>query len=723
MSVDENRYFRFGQFCLDSRRRILYKNDQRIDISAKNFDLLCVLVQNDGRVMTHDELLDAVWSGTFVEQSNLKKGISALRQILDESPGESLYIRTVPRQGYAFVAPVTAAPDDPPAAPSVAPTSHTEVFIERTEEIIEDDSSRTLPPAASKTSRRYWPVAAILLLAAAASLISWRYVAGGSARRVGNVRVDKVSSDGDCLGRISPDANFVACVMSSESGDAAIEIRQIATESRRRLISLPKSNIYAIDFSPDGNFIYYVQKNHADDARSGIHKISVLGGEPKFLVRDVGSMAFAQDGRILLTRTDSQGTTNLSLADSEGRNERIVKSFPGNFRVWDFEFSPDQKSATLAIRRQVSDVKNVFYVIEVPLEGGGERLLVPERDTLIASATWMADAKSLLLCIREKNADIKQVWQFFVDSGEMTRLTNDNTSYRDVQVLRDGKTLSGIAENVYTNLFVGEAEDFDFRQLTSGAQELNGGFWLRDGRIAYASVENSSEVIRVVSEDGGSRNRVTEGKDGYWIQPSLGGDGQTIAFNSNRAGLDQLWKVGLDGRSLTQVTHSETPVFNGRLLSDGSAIYKTHVPGQNWVLMLQPPAGAAERLAAPGGGPWAVSPDERRIATVSDGPGAGECRLAIYDRTGPDVQTVDVSPACGIDRLIFDRDGNGVTFTATSLGTSEIYRVPLTGGKPKKISNFRRDRIYSIDWSFDGRKLAVVRGRGFIDPVFLRSAE
>lgn len=115
-------------------------------------------------------------------------------------------------------------------------------------------------------------------------------------------------------------------------------------------------------------------------------------------------------------------------------------------------------------------------------------------------------------------------------------------------MLKDGKTFSAVAENKYTNIFLSENEKFDFRQVTSGARSIDGAFWLPDGRIAYAAVENSSEVIRIMSEDGGARERVNEGTDGYWIQPSLTGDGRSIAFNSNRSGLDQLWRISIDGR-------------------------------------------------------------------------------------------------------------------------------------------------------------------------------
>ena len=106
MENEAPRFYEFNEFRLDIKRRLLEKNGKQIPISTKHFDLLFVLVRHEGEVLTHEKLLETVWDGTFVEQSNLKKGISALRQILGETPNSSIYIRTIPKRGYLFVAPV-----------------------------------------------------------------------------------------------------------------------------------------------------------------------------------------------------------------------------------------------------------------------------------------------------------------------------------------------------------------------------------------------------------------------------------------------------------------------------------------------------------------------------------------------------------------------------------------------------------------------------------------
>src|SRR5687767_2555140 len=101
MEEKKIRYYEFGEFRLDAKRRILSKNGEPISLKGRNFDLLLVLLENDGLILDHEQLLDKVWGETFVEQSNLKKGISSLRQALGENANEGLYIKTIPRRGYS----------------------------------------------------------------------------------------------------------------------------------------------------------------------------------------------------------------------------------------------------------------------------------------------------------------------------------------------------------------------------------------------------------------------------------------------------------------------------------------------------------------------------------------------------------------------------------------------------------------------------------------------
>jgi adenylate cyclase len=98
--------YRFGPFQLDVRERRLTRGCDAIPLRHKVFDTLRVLVENGGRLVTKQELLDTVWPETTVEESNLNHNVSVLRKALGDQATYQQYIETVPRVGYRFVAPV-----------------------------------------------------------------------------------------------------------------------------------------------------------------------------------------------------------------------------------------------------------------------------------------------------------------------------------------------------------------------------------------------------------------------------------------------------------------------------------------------------------------------------------------------------------------------------------------------------------------------------------------
>jgi DNA-binding winged helix-turn-helix (wHTH) protein/pimeloyl-ACP methyl ester carboxylesterase len=98
--------YQFGPFQLNVRERRLSRSGEVIPLRLKVFDTLLVLVENAGRLVTKQELLDTVWPETAVEENNLNHNVSVLRKALGERATGQQYIETVPRVGYRFAAPV-----------------------------------------------------------------------------------------------------------------------------------------------------------------------------------------------------------------------------------------------------------------------------------------------------------------------------------------------------------------------------------------------------------------------------------------------------------------------------------------------------------------------------------------------------------------------------------------------------------------------------------------
>src|SRR5882724_4954955 len=102
--------FTFADFELDATRRLLLKAGEPVALNSKTFDLLEALLERRGEVVSKDELLEKIWAGQFVDESNLTVQLSVLRKTLGESRGDHRFIVTVPGKGYKFVAVFGEAP-------------------------------------------------------------------------------------------------------------------------------------------------------------------------------------------------------------------------------------------------------------------------------------------------------------------------------------------------------------------------------------------------------------------------------------------------------------------------------------------------------------------------------------------------------------------------------------------------------------------------------------
>lgn len=109
--INSKNTFLFGEFELSGAKRSLLKSGKSVSLNSKTFDLLLFLVENHGRILSKNELLDKVWENQFVEENNLSVQIAALRKIFGEKKGEHQFIATVPGKGYKFIADVVLLND------------------------------------------------------------------------------------------------------------------------------------------------------------------------------------------------------------------------------------------------------------------------------------------------------------------------------------------------------------------------------------------------------------------------------------------------------------------------------------------------------------------------------------------------------------------------------------------------------------------------------------
>ena len=171
-----NRYY-FEQFVLDPAKRTLSRADSAVSLTPKAFDVLLFLVQNPNRLVTKEELLQAVWGDTFVEEGNLTQYISHLRKALDHNSEDSRLIVTIARKGYQFTERVTVVADAADLAKHATPQA-------AVTELLKTDARPVEFPAQEKVSKspsprlrlREWlAAAALLIVIVAAFWLYWGY--------------------------------------------------------------------------------------------------------------------------------------------------------------------------------------------------------------------------------------------------------------------------------------------------------------------------------------------------------------------------------------------------------------------------------------------------------------------------------------------------------------------------------------------------------------------
>jgi DNA-binding winged helix-turn-helix (wHTH) protein len=100
MSNANKELYEFDKFRLDVAERLLLREGERVPLSEKAFDTLCALVRRGNHLVRKEELLNEVWADAIVEENNLDKNISLLRQVLGERTGKGKFIETVRGHGF-----------------------------------------------------------------------------------------------------------------------------------------------------------------------------------------------------------------------------------------------------------------------------------------------------------------------------------------------------------------------------------------------------------------------------------------------------------------------------------------------------------------------------------------------------------------------------------------------------------------------------------------------
>jgi DNA-binding winged helix-turn-helix (wHTH) protein len=174
--ISVNNLYRFGEFVLDPGMRSLSRADSPVSVTPKAFDVLLFLAQNPNRLVTKQELLEAVWGDTFVEEGNLTQYISHLRKALGDNSEDSRLIVTIARKGYQFTARVTVAEEEDTEKHATLRAAATETSnTKAVPSEFPTGEKVTKSPRPRLRLRKWFLAAALFAVIASAYWLYWRY--------------------------------------------------------------------------------------------------------------------------------------------------------------------------------------------------------------------------------------------------------------------------------------------------------------------------------------------------------------------------------------------------------------------------------------------------------------------------------------------------------------------------------------------------------------------
>lgn len=679
----------FGSFRFDLRNGLLFRNGREVPLPPRALGVLALLVRRSGQVVTKQELLDAVWKGVIVEEASLKEAISSLRQILGDDPRQPVYIQTIHRRGYRFL----ATPDV-----AVSPTEAS------------SGQSSGSGGRGSVPRRRVAPVMAAVLIAGALIGCAWWWHLRARSQPVGAVLRFTISPPGgDTLANM--DTPIVAMARDgsrfafvTRHGDTTLLYLRRLDRPAPMLIA-GSAGAEAPFFSPDGRWLGF--------CADGMLKIVQIGrGAPISLtpLRDCEGASWGRAGSIvfgsesgLWSIAASGGTptplTRVNAADGEVGHwwPDILPDGAIVFTVWKSVLN----DAQLAILRPGARTYRIIY------KGGSDphylpgRLVVAEES---GAATLPFDLSSGTIRGAPLAADGHVAVETFMGVAQIAVAANGSR----VSFAGSGRAYSASLDWADA---AGRITPSGLPTRAYGDAALS-----RNGKWLAATINGAhSHDVWVGNLKRGSLIRLTA--HGLNSDPIWSPNGRWVTYASTLRGQVSIWRRRADGSGAPHLLMAGTePRWPNSYSPDGSRLaytFSTSSQGDSLgILELEGRRGAVSLADAPGNQTDAqISPDGRWLAYLSDAsgrfPGDYQVFLRALPRPGP---AWPISIGSGEDpfwapngRILYYQDGNVIW--AVSLGFSTVPVKPVIG-TPRKL--FVMPGVQLCGVSPDGKHLLLI---------------
>jgi DNA-binding winged helix-turn-helix (wHTH) protein len=357
--------YEFGEFHIDSEKRVLLHNGEVVPLTPKVFETLIQLVQHQGEILKKDELMRAIWPDTVVEENNLNQNISALRRVFKELTGNDRYILTIPGTGYRFVVRVAILNGDSEQEKQFTPVVPPEMSPIQNG-TIGGASHRLEPPRRKKPLKLGIAVTAALFLLVICVAI-WKSQPRPpiitNVVRITNDRKAKIPING----AVTDGLHLYFIEGGPGSGSGIAQVSAMGGETTWIATSL-KDALAILDISPDKSKLLLVAGPGGGDSDE-FWVQPLPAGTP----RRVGNLkargpAWTPDGSHIIYSYQHK----IAIVNEDGSDPHTIAEIPGSAR-W-FRYSPDGRRIRFSLLR---DMENSSSLWEMRADGTNLHQLLP----------------------------------------------------------------------------------------------------------------------------------------------------------------------------------------------------------------------------------------------------------------------------------------------------------------------------------------------------------
>jgi serine/threonine protein kinase len=559
------------------------------------------------------------------------------------------------------------------------------------------------------------------------SLIGRKEPAGEIGSSAHDLKLSVLTSRDDLSeATLSNDGRYLAFV-SARDDKSTLNVRQVRTGSDVQIVEPQAYLIQSVSFSPDGDYLYYLNQDPDSPAYRALFQVPSLGGTPRKILFDIDSAAgFSPDGSQLCFRRGMphQQADTLIIAELASRREKelVRMKSPEQF-LSSPAWSPDGKTIAVAVRNIEGGVRSWVMVVDV---ASGRQHNVGPKDlfNFVSSVGWLPDGGGVVLAGFVAGTPAPQVYRFGYPNGEVRKLTNDLSGYGNLSVSASGRAVAAVRRTRVNNVWIapedgkGAAHALTFATGATGSSRNL--MPLPGGAVAFTVAESDKAHIWRVEADGSSRKQLES--QGLYAESSQYAERAGIVFAEydEQQRVNHIWRVDADGAQLRQLTtgKGETPLGLSR---DGRTLLfqKWDDPESLWSLNLES-GGEPKRLASDSIDQAAqISPDGRlvRYGNFTTVQGRIYTRQIVIPVAGGAPVAQFLLPP-GTTKTAWSPDNESLTYVDRNRGWN-LMRQAIAGGEPTELTHFTEGQTTEFDWSPDGKRLAVVRRIGRGDSVWV----